>query len=840
MKRKSIILTGLLALSFQIILAQTNNTQQPVAESVKTVKPDGNTNSNSLAKIGVVKGKVVDSDNGEKVEYATIALFNKKLQKIMAGGITDEKGNFEIDNIPLGLYQMKVEFIGYEPFIIDDLQIGKNKLEHVFNEIKISAKATVLDEVNVTAERAVIVNKIDRKVVSVDKDLVSAGGSAVDVLENVPSIEVDTEGNISLRGSQNLTILIDGRPSGLSTESTGALLEAIPAESIESIELITNPSAKYDPEGVSGILNVILKKNKLSGMNGQVSAGIGTNGSYNLGASLNYRTNKMSLSTNYSYRSFEMPMTGSTQKTVFLNDTVKHFDDSNESERFGSNHNLALNADFFLNAKNVWSFGGRISSRSMERTQESIYTNYYEPYVLTDYYKNDINSSNKGISYDLNTNYRKTFDTKNHYLEAEIAYSNYDSEMNQNRATTALDETLYPEGFIPNDLSENTLSESNISTFRLDYLKTYEHSKLEIGAKSTFRKSNDDYIAGQLDSNQDIVPDENLSNHFIYEENVNALYSQFGGELGNFSYQTGLRAEYVDIKSELINTNETYPHSYFSLYPSIFLMQKLNKDNEINLNYSRRVNRPRSRQLNPFGNSSDPYNIRKGNPDLTPEYVNALEAGYSRYIKKSVINATLYYRYITDVIENINYVDNYGVSTVTYQNAGSEESYGGELTYSGQFFKWWSMNGGFNFYQLNYSSGESTELSNAGFTWNVKASNNFRIGSDLTAQLSGRYDASRVTSQGSMDARFALDAGIKQDLFKKKASINIRVRDILNTRKFAYETIGANYTQSTERYPTTRMLQISFSYKFGKMSMDKNRDKKQNQETTDDMGDFEI
>lgn len=209
-------------------------------------------------------------------------------------------------------------------------------------------------------------------------------------------------------------------------------------------------------------------------------------------------------------------------------------------------------------------------------------------------------------------------------------------------------------------------------------------------------------------------------------------------------------------------------------------------------------------------------------------------------LKKSVINATLYYRYITDVIENINYVDNYGVSTVTYQNAGSEESYGGELTYSGQFFKWWSMNGGFNFYQLNYSSGESTELSNAGFTWNVKASNNFRIGSDLTAQLSGRYDASRVTSQGSMDARFALDAGIKQDLFKKKASINIRVRDILNTRKFAYETIGTNYTQSTERYPTTRMLQISFSYKFGKMSMDKNRDKKQNQETTDDMGDFEI
>lgn len=799
-----------------------------------------NMSPNDLPKIGVVKGNVIDANSGEIIEYATVAFYHTKMKKIMAGGITDQNGNFSIDQIPMGNYQVKVEFIGYEPYVIDDLKINKEKSEYIYKNIKISSKATDLAEVNVTAERAVIVNKIDRKVVSVDKDLVSAGGSAVDVLENVPSIEVDTDGNISLRGSQNLTILIDGRPSGLSAESAGALLEAIPAESMESIEIITNPSAKYDPEGVSGILNVILKKNKLTGINGQVSAGIGTNGSYSLGASLNYRNSKMNLSTNYNFRQFERPMTGSSEKTVLVGDTIKHYNDSNDSERLGSNHSFSLNADFFLNPKNVWSFGGRISSRSMERTQMSYYENYYEPYVITDLYSNSITSSNMGMSYDFNSNYRKTFDSKDHYIEAEVAYSNYDSEMNQNRETEATDLIYYPDGFTSNDLSENTLSTSTVNTYRIDYLKTFEHSKLELGAKSTFKKSDDDYIAGQKTTSGSIVPDVNLTNNFIYQENVNAVYSQFGGEFGNFKYQTGLRAEYVDIKSELVTTNETYPHTYLSVYPSVFLLQKLNADNEINLNYSRRVNRPHSRQLNPFGNSSDPYNIRKGNPDLTPEYVNAIEAGYSRYINKSMLNATLYYRYVTDVIENINYVDDFGVSTVTYQNVGSRESYGGELTYSGQFYKWWSMNAGFNFYQLSYNSGESSELSNAGFTWNFKASNNFRIGSTLTAQLSGRYDASRVTSQGSMDARYAIDAGIKKDILNKKASINLRVRDIFNTRKFAYESIGTNYTQYTERFPSTRMVQLSFSYRFGKMNMDKKKSQDSESQGGEDMTDFEI
>ena len=835
MTKKLIILAGLMLSIIQISLSQT----KPGGRNGRSMDP------NNLPKIGIVKGNVIDADNSEIVEYATIALFHKRFKKIVVGGITDRHGNFIIENIPMGKYLMKVEFIGYEPFIIEEVKIERDNFEHLFKDIKIKSKMTVLNEVNITAERAVIVNKIDRKVVSVDKDLVSAGGSAVDVLENVPSIDVDTDGNISLRGSQNVTILIDGRPSGLSAESTGALLESIPSESIESIEIITNPSAKYDPEGVSGILNVVLKKNKLTGFNGQVSAGIGTNGSYNTGASLNYRNTKMNISANYNFRQFERPIDGFSNKTIFVGDTIKHYGDINESDRTGIMHSASINADFFLNPTNSWSFGGRVSSRNMERTQFNIYENYYgfnesfNPKTTTDYFRNDINSDYLGFSYDLNSNYRKIFSSKDHFLEAEIAYSNYDNEMNQNRATTSIDDLYYPDGFIPNDLSENTLSESNIKTFRLDYAQPFENSKLELGAKTTLRTMGNDYVAGQL-SNDIIIPDIALTNEFIYTENVYAAYAQFGGEIGKFSYQTGLRGELADINSELVTTGEKYPREYFSLYPSVFLLQKINKDNEINLNYSRRVNRPRSRQLNPFGNSSDPYNIRRGNPDLNPEYVSALEAGYTRYIGKSMLNATVYYRYITDVIENVNLIDDYGVSTVTYQNIGSRESYGGELTFSGQFYKWWSMNAGFNFYQLSYSSGESAELSNEGFTWNFKASNNFRINPNLSAQLSGRYDAARVIPQGSMDARFAIDAGIKQDLFNKKASINLRIRDIFNTRQFAYEAYGSNYTITTERHPTTRMVQLSLSYKFGKLSMDKKRGKRPGESSSDENGDFEL
>jgi len=663
----------------------------------------------------------------------------------------------------------------------------------------------------------------------------------VDVLENVPSIEVDSEGNISLRGSQNVTILIDGRPSGLSAESTGALLEAITSESIESIEIITNPSAKYDPDGVSGILNLILKKNKISGFNGQASAGIGTNDSYNAGMSLNYRTSKMNLSTNYNFRQFGRPMTGWNKKTIQVGDTLKHFNNESESERMGSNHSISLNADFFLNSTNVWSFGGRASTRNMSRTETNIYENYYEPNdVITDNYRNDVTSSHGGLSYDLNTNYRKTFSSKSHFLETELAYSNYDSESDQSRVPSAIDGFDYPNGLPISDLSENTLSKSNVYTLRLDYTQPFEYSKLELGAKSTLRETGNDYVAGQINTNGEIISDASLTNHFIYNENVHALYVQYGGELGSFSYQAGLRGEYADIKSELVTTNESYPREYYSLYPSVFLLQKLNKNNEINLNYSRRVDRPRSRQLNPFGSYSDPYNIRKGNPNLNPEYINAYELGYTRYINKSMLNATMYYRFITDVVEHIVLVDDFGVSTVTFQNIGSRESYGGELTFSGQFYKWWSMNAGLNFYKLSYNSGESSELSNAGFTWNFKASNNFKIGKNLSAQLSGRYNAARVTAQGSMDARYAIDAGLKQDLFKKKASINIRVRDIFNTRKFSYEAIGSNYTMQTERYPATRMIQLSFSYKFGKLN-GKMRDKKRpDQENGEDNSDFEL
>jgi outer membrane receptor protein involved in Fe transport len=800
----------------------------------------GNMDPNQIPKIGIVKGNVIDAASGEIVEYATIALYNKKQQKIVAGGITDENGNFNITEIPLGAYQMKVEFIGFEPFVVEDLRIGRETFDHTFKNITISSRVTELAEVNVAAERAVIVNKIDRKIVTVDKDLVSAGGSAVDVLENVPSIEVDTDGNISLRGSQNLTILIDGRPSGLTAESTGALLEAIPASSIESIEIITNPSAKYDPEGVSGILNIVLKKNKLVGLNGQVSAGLGTNNSNSAGLSLNYRNSKLNISSNYNFRQFGHDMDGFSNKIITVDDVIKHYDDVNESDRFGGNHSFSLNADYFINTTSVLSIGGRASTRNMEMNQTSIYKNYFEPYVLFDNYKNVSSSENNGLNYDLNTNFRKTYTSKDHFLEAEIAYSNYDSEMNQNRVSTALDLLIYPNGFTPYDLAQNTLSESNVSTFRLDYVKPFEKSKLELGAKTTLRTSGNDYIAGLLDANNQIISDPALTNNFIYKENVHAVYGQYGGQFGKFSYQTGLRAEYADINSELVTTSQVYPRNYFSIYPSVFVMHKLNKNNELNINYSRRINRPNSRQMNPFGNQADPYNIRIGNPNLDPEFVNAIEFGYTRYINKSMLNGTIYYRYVTDVIENVNILDDFGVSTITYQNIGSRESYGGEVTYSGQFYKWWSMNAGFNFYQLSYTSGESPELSNAGFTWNFKASNNFRIGTNLTAQLSGSYDAPRVMPQGNIAARWAVDAGLKQDFLKKKASLNIRVRDIFNTRGFAYEAYGSNYTLITERNPLTRMLQLSLSYRFGKLS-DKMRERKQtNQENGEDMNDFEM
>lgn len=769
--------------------------------------------NNSMPKNGKISGSIVDQSTGTGLEFASVAAVNLGDSSIKGGSLTNKKGYYQITDLTPGKYIIRATFLGYTSIDSKPYIISPKDWEITADEINLAPKTELLDAVDVTAQQTFVQNGIDRKVYNVGQVATADGGNASDVLAQIPSIDVDIDGNVSLRGSGNVTILVDGRPSTISGGSRAEILKQLPAGSIENIEVITNPSAKYDPDGMSGIINIVLKKNKREGINGGITAGVGTWEKANFSANLARRNDRFNIYSNYSFNHSDRPGGGLSHREIYSNDTTYILDQTDDSKRFSDNHSLKAGADFFITPKTTIGFSGGVNFRDSRSEEE---TNYIEsdnfgyegaPYSR----KGEENGTDK--NYDFNVNYSRDYAQPNRKLTADISLSKgveYETAAFGN----------YNDSDFAHSFQQNIQDNNNTVVIgQIDYIHPLgKDRKFEVGFKTSDRTVDNDFFSESQDSTaSSFSPDTNLINRFIFGEQIFATYGILTTRVGPLGLQVGLRAEQALTNSELVTTKEMYPNDYFSLFPSGHLTYKVDDKNQYQLSYSRRINRPSLRSLNPFTDYDDPQNIRVGNPALRAEYTDAYEASYGLYSSEITFTSSVYYRRTHDVITRFRRIREDGVSVLSYENLTSATNYGVELIAMKQFFSWWQTNTSVNLYEnLVDASNVETDLNTRGFAYSGKIQNSFTINRNWDMQLTGNYRSGRPFAQGGMKAMYNIDFAVKRTLLKNKGTLSFNVRDVFNTRRFSFYSEGPDFYQEGTRFWQSRVAQLSFSWRFGK------------------------
>jgi outer membrane receptor protein involved in Fe transport len=771
---------------------------------------------------GTVSGKIADSKTNLPIEYANVVIFNPDTA-IVTGGVTNNEGVFIINNVPFGLYKLKVSFIGYDDLWIDTLLLNYRNRNVFIEKIALSQSAAVLDQFSVTGQRSVLEMQIDRKVFNVDQSIVSQGQTATEVLETVPSVEVDMDGNVSLRGSGNVTILIDGRPSAMMGSDVATALKQIPANMIESIEIITNPSAKYDPEGMSGIINIKLKKDRKAGINGVVSAGYGTWNKYNSSINLNYRTQKFNIFTSYNNNNRNFFRTGTTLTTNKQHpDSFFYTDQEMYMKGFSTSHMLRGGADWFVNKKNTISGFVTFNTNTWD-SKDTVWTIYRDSEgvesALTDRFSS---GETGGYGYSGVLTWQKRFDKAGQELLVDGNYSyNYGTE--DADYFDRYDLLDYHPVYLTRMERKTGTDLNKVASLQVDYTHPLTAStRIEGGARLGYRMLDDDQYATFYDTAQGSwIPDPNRINEYIYDELIAAAYATYAGKLNKLSYKAGLRFEQTYTSGHLVNTADTFNNQYPSLFPSVHFSYKPNRDSEYQLSYSRRISRPRSRMLNPFADYSDPLNVRQGNPFLDPEYTNSIEFGYSRFFKKSSLISSIFYRQVNDQIERFKIINPEGVTIMTFRNLTSGIQYGYELIGTYNPYKWWSLNGNFNMNQRILDADKIQEgLRNSGLMWSVKLMSTTTFKTGTSIQLSGNYSSPRILTLGVSAPRYGMDIGVRQSMLKNKGSLSLRLSDVFYTSSWIMSLDGNGFSQEIERYFDSRVAFLTFTYQFGQQTRD--------------------
>jgi len=798
-----------------------------ISFSQEKTGPPSAKNPDDMPKIGKIKGEVIDKSKNLPVEFATISLFTKKDTAIIGGTIADDKGAFVIQDLPFGRYFIKVNFIGYKEKIIDSVFIRPNNTEVNLGKILLAENSEILNTVEVSAEKGNMQIGIDRKVFNVDKSIVSQGGNANDVLQQIPSVNVDMDGNVSLRGSGNVTVLIDGKPSSITGSSRQAILQQIPASSIESIEVITNPSAKYDPDGMAGIINIVMKKNKLTGFNAGIVIGVGTRDKYNASANASYRTKKINIYANYGYRLDNRFGNGYSIRKNLLADTTFTLKETSSSNKRNISHNIKTGLEYYINDKNTIGASVLYNTGNEYSPQKLLFEEFDENNLFVGGYSRDVTDNGSSGNIDYSIDYRKQFSKPKQELvfTGTLSDSKGKKISNYNQYNYLL---IYaPLGNSPLNQLIETTDKNKITVIQLDYTNPFKNqSKLETGLKTTLRTIDNDFYSQSFNYSENILKDDSLlNNHFIYNEQVYAAYTTYAGKFKGIGFQIGARAEQTLTESKLITTNEKYNRNYFSFFPSAHFSYKLKKEQELQLSYSRRINRPGIRSLNPFKDYTNPYNIHYGNPFLKPEYIDAYEFNYMKYFKKSVFTSSIYYRQTNDVMMRYKIIGDSTISYVTHINLNTSTSYGVEVIVKADILKWWNITASANIFRnvINAKNVEA-DLQNENFSYNAKLISNTRVWKNMDIQLAANYTGPWATAQGIAIPTFVIDMGIKKEIFKN-ATLSINVNDITDARRFGINSNVDNFEFEMSRKRESRVLMATFSYNFGTLS-DSNNPKK--------------
>ncbi|MVN92497.1 TonB-dependent receptor domain-containing protein [Mucilaginibacter aquatilis] len=794
---------------------------------------------------GSVSGKLVDANTNQPLEFASVSITNKA-DNTTKGIQTDLSGNFKIDGLKDGTYTFKATFLGYLTFTQENVQITPAKRVIQLAAIKIKPAKGVLKEVVVTGQRSQIKLSTDKKVFSVDQSLVSQGGSATDLLTNVPSVQVDVEGNVALRGSNNVRVLVNGKPSAISGGSVSDILQSIPASAIENIEVITNPSSKYDAEGQSGIINIILKRNAQLGFNGSVAGTIGNQKQRNASLNLAYQTSAVNIFGNYSYRKANRIGNGYTNRITYPGTDTAIFQNQESDQTFKFNsHNIRTGIDINLDSKSVLTLSDNINIRDRDRFQNGG-TGITRNSALTQRLNQNNVSSNSGTNFDLNADFSHKYKKPGQELTANVGYSSQKEDGDEQLLTSynfyvpALSDSLFRQNNFTRGRQRNWNLQADYTT------PLTKDSKLEAGYRSTFNRNDNDFRAFALiDGTQDqFVYDATRSNNLLYNEQVHAVYTNYQRQFGRFGVQVGVRLEDAHIRSRLAGSTQEFKQDYFRPYPSVFLSDKLTENQTLQLSYTRRVSRPRDRQLNPFLDRSDPLNYQQGNPSLRPEDTHAFELSYINYWNALTLTSSLYYRYTNENIQQVRLpLDS--VRTITqFANINSAANAGYELiaklTASSKF----DLTGNVNVYYRDIKGDPALFVpSSSGYAFNGNLTANIKPIKKLGIQLRGDYQGKQVIAQGYSKALYGFDGGVRYDI-TKALNISGNVRDIFNTRRFGSiinnTTVNVPYTSESYRRFSFRTISFTISYRFGSNGSEQKRKRNQDQDNgggnLDDMG----
>ncbi len=783
---------------------------------------------------GSLSGTVVDKKSGAPIEGADVTVYRIRDSSLAKGTSTDANGSFTIE-IPFGRYYLRANLIGYNFASVSGIVINANNTNVSLDPISLTTGNATTEEILVEGEKSMIEFRPDKKVFNVSKNMTSQGGTLIDLLKEIPAVTVDQDNNVSLRGSEGVKIMIDGRTSGLEGSNRTAILEQIPASEVESIELVTNPSAKYEAEGSSGIINIILKKSENTGFgyHGTVGLNLGTKDKYNGQFSLSLKNNKVNIYGNYNYNSRQFSSGGFDQRYNYISNDAYFTDVTNSGRRKMQGHMVKLGLDYFVDKHNT--IGLLFSFRDSKRGRSDLGTSMeYDPSgSLISHYFNTVNSDDDGFNYDISANYMLRFKRPQQVLSAEVTFSRDKDE----DFTNTFDTYYTPVNLTPSNRNEIENETDDSYSAQVDYVHPFTKDiKLETGYRGTYKKRDDDFRVEELDYNlNQYVTDYNYSNRFIYKEQIHGVYAIYTQQLGSFGFSLGTRAEQTIVNGELVNPSRLFKRSYIDFFPSASISQKLSKTSELQLSYARRVNRPRLRQLNPFVSVSmmgGSNSLSQGNPDLNPEFTDSYEFSYIHNLPFATVTPSIFLRETKDEIaRSIELIDS--VTTLTsFVNYNSSRSYGGELLLTSQPFKFWSLNGTFSYYKsevdaTNLGSG----LKNSGYSWSARASSNLILPQEFSLQLSYMYHGKRISAQGTFEPMQMLDAGLKKDLFDKKLSVTLRVSDILNTGKFSANIFGENFSQVFERTRDSRNVFLNITYKFGQQ--EKKQDRKKRNENND-------
>lgn len=787
-------------------------------------------NLQAQAPSGKIYGIILDEYSKQPLEFATIVLKNKQNQSTL-GGLSDEKGRFNIENIKPGTYGLEISYLGYDNYS-SEVKITPAELSVNLGEIRIKESAALLDVVEVVGEKNMFQLGGEKKIFNVDRNAISSGGNAMDAMKQIPTLDVSMDGNISLRGSENILIYINGKPSGMTADSKQAILESLPANSIESIELITNPSSKYDADGTAGIINIVLKKNYNRGLNGVASLGYATKYKNNAGLSLNFKKNRINFTSSYNFRFHESYADGINNRKNIFSDYTNYInsDENSENKRYNGNINLALDID--LTAKATLSFSNVLTAGGGPNN-EIISTNFLDENEV--YYYSFIRSrdgNRRNFNNTSNIFYTQKFKTAGQRLDISGTYETNTSLNLKHFMQSDFDEDYNHISLIPQQENLNTDNRNILSIFQTDYTHPFKkHGQLEAGLKITYRHLYNDFYADSLDrSINDMVLNAAVSNSFAYNEIISAAYISYGGNVKDFNYKLGVRSEQSNITVENNKIEGKFKNNYINVFPSVFMSQRLPKNHELQLSYTYRINRPQPNMLNPFEDFDNPLNIRVGNPYLQPELINALELTYLKNWNSTFLTTSFYFRHTKDVFTRLRTVDpETAIATLNWDNIDKGQNVGTEIIFRTPITKWWNiMVNGNLFYNAvkGQVPGEDNDNSVNSFQWNTRAMSNFKFWKNAELQLSYRYNSKMEFLQGYINPMHSLDIGIRKDFLKNnKASIAMNVQDLFNTRIFEVYNAGTTFESVANRKWETRIFSVNFTYKFGR---EENHQRKRN------------